>query len=488
MSPTRRRLLAFLGMFAWVLSACAEGTSGSPSDRRSQGDERDDWNVVVVMVDTLRAENLGLYGHHRDTSPNLDAFARANIWFENARSQAPCTFPSANTVLTGRFTTEFLGRPGAFMGIGPETPSLAQILSDEGYATVAVSASPIVRKTPSNFNPSGGYDPGFSVFDERCLWNHASCINGRAFEYLSILREPFFLYLHYMDPHGPFQPPETWPRRFAGPDDAYPEHIRRGNPNPIANAIYKGSGEADTAWTMDQVNHLLDLYDEEIAYFDTQFQELLDRLEESGLAERTILFLVADHGEEFLEHDGIKHCHTLYDTEIKTPVILALPPGALGPSGESAARRVTAPVANQSVVPTVLDLLGLDLGDHGVGGGEGVPATGWAPSLVPLLAGETDEGGLVYSAWGTRRGVFDGRHKLVYHLEDGRFEMFDLERDPGELSDLLEGVAEGAEPEPFRPLKRSLFQFLIDTESGAAAGAAAGRKTEDALRALGYLQ
>jgi arylsulfatase A-like enzyme len=466
-----------------ALVACDGGSvQTAPSGRAA---EPADWNVVVVMVDTLRAENLGLYGHQRDTSPHLDAFARANIWFDNARSQAPCTFPSANTVLTGRFTTEFLGRPASFMGIGPETPSLAQILSDEGYATVAISASPIVRKTPSNFNPSGGFDPGFALFDERCLWNHASCINDRAFETLSILREPFFLYLHYMDPHGPFQPPETWPRRFAGPDDAFPEHIRRGNPNPIANAIYKGAGGADEAWTMAQVDHLLDLYDEEIAYFDTQFQELLDRLEETGLAERTILFLVADHGEEFLEHDGIKHCHTLYDTEIKTPMVLALPPGA---PGGGAARAVSAPVANQSVVPTVLDLLGIDPTDHGVGGGEGVPATGWAPSLVPLLAGETDDNGLVYSAWGTRRGVFDGRHKLVYHLEGGRFEMFDLESDPDELDDLLEGVAEGSEPEPFRTLKRALFQFLIDTESGAAAGAAAGKKTEDALRALGYLQ
>ncbi|HZI63486.1 MAG TPA: sulfatase-like hydrolase/transferase, partial [Thermoanaerobaculia bacterium] len=193
-------------------------------------------NVVLVLVDTLRADHVGAYGYGRPTTPNFDAFAAQGILFERAWSQAACTFPSVNSLLTSRYPARFLGQPGGAMGIPPEQPALPEILGRAGYATAAVSASPIVRRTPTRFNPGGGFGRGFERFDESCLWRDASCVTARARAELGQLRPPFFLYLHYMDPHGPYQPPAGAPRRFAG-KCAGPDFICRGDPNPIARML-----------------------------------------------------------------------------------------------------------------------------------------------------------------------------------------------------------------------------------------------------------
>ena len=192
---------------------------------------------------------------------------RSAALFTSSRSQASCTYPSVNSILTSRPPTVFFGQPGDAMGIPATVPSLAEILRRRGFHTVAISASPIVRQHPTRFNPKGGFDRGFDVFDEQCLWKSADCTTAEAIPHLKRDRDaaaqPLFLYIHYIDPHGPYSPPLPHPREFAtGPTDK--EFIRRGDPNPIADHLYKGG--PDPHVTPDDMRYLVGLYDDEIAY------------------------------------------------------------------------------------------------------------------------------------------------------------------------------------------------------------------------------
>ena len=426
-------------------------------------------NVVVVLVDTLRAQNLGLYGYERDTSPRLAAFAREALLFEDVRAQAPCTFPSVNSILTGRDGTRFWTQEGTRIGIPEATPSLAEVLGREGYATVAVSASPIVRKTPTRVNRHGGFDRGFDLFEERCLWRDARCLNDFALRYFEVLREPFFLYLHYMDPHDPWKPRE--PRWSKAPYEGDKSFVEAGNPNPIVQLLLR-EPEAGAGVTDRDLAHLTNLYDDEIAHFDERFGELLEGLQRSGLLDRTTLAVVADHGEEFLEHGYIKHCNALYDTEIRTPMLLRLP-------GVAGGRRIAAQVANLDLMPTLLDYLGVEAPDLELDG----------TSLRPVIERRLDDGEELhdteFAAWGVYRAAKAGRFKLIMDLQSGEVELYDLEADPGETEDLA-----SERPEEVRRLQRAISTRLREVEGVADARQALrrGESARQRLRALGYLQ
>lgn len=424
-------------------------------------------NVVVVLADTLRAQNLGTYGYERETSPNLAAFAREGLLFEDARAQAPCTYPSANSLLTGRDGTAFWIQEGTRIGIPEGIPSLPEILDERGYATVALSASPIVRKTPSEHNQFGGFGRGYDVFDERCLWDDASCLNERALEYLDVLREPFLLYVHYMDPHDPYQPPEA--RWSAEPYDGKP-YVAAGDPNPILPMLAELRRDPDAPFLIDDRDrrHLVNLYDDEIAYWDAHFGELHRALAERGLLERTAVAVVSDHGEELLEHGHVKHCGTLFDTEIRTPFLLRLP-------GVAGGRRVSHPVQNLDLVPTLLDYLEIDA--------EGVRLDG--RSLRPLIEDGEPVHEHVISAWGSLRSVRSESYKLMMDLATGRVVLYDLAADPGETHDLSK-----THPREVKRLQLVLSRWMREVEEAPDDDEALrrGREAAERLRALGYVQ
>jgi len=429
-------------------------------------------NVIFVLVDTLRADHLSAYGYARDTSPNLDAFARGSVFFRDARSQAPCTFPSVNSILTSRYPTAFLGQPNQAMGIPERIPSLAEILRLRGYRTVAVSASAVVRNTPSQHNPSAGFGRGFEVFQEDCVWKAAACVNRQALPFLQRSgagesgkdERPLFLYIHYLDPHGPYNPPHGHPFRFAKgtPAKAF---IRNGNPNPIGDMLYKGA--PDPGVTPADLQHLIDLYDEEISYFDSQWVYLLEALEDGGWLDDSIIVFAADHGEEFLEHGHIKHCRTVFDTSIRVPLFFHLP--------GVAARAVEQPVQNLDIVPTLLDYLGL-------------PATGLTLEGESLRSAiETGKVGdpHQYGFSGPYRSVADGRYKLIQDLGGEAFWLFDLQKDPGEKHDVL-----ATDRRDFHRLREALGGWLARTEGQGRADESLrkAREAEEKLRSLGYIE
>ena len=451
-SISRSLLAAVVALLGWG-AGCVPGGSGEA------------WNVVIVMVDTLRADHLSLYGHHRETSPVLERFARGAQVFTRAQSQAGCTFPSANSLLTSRSPFLFVaGRAEHGMGIPPGVPSIARLLSDRGYSTLAVSASPVVRVTPSWANDGGGYGDGFDTFDETCFDRQdASCVNGRAFELMEDLREPFFAYLHYMDPHAPYHPPLHHVRRF--PDVDYRSRfLNVGNTIPVARMVYKG---ADFEMTPADVEQMRILYDEEIRYFDRQLEGLLGRLEERGALERTLVVLLSDHGEELLDHGHIGHCRSLaYQTVLATPLVLYVPgePGAVRPQLAQ----------NLDVVPTVMDYLGFDRGELGFEG----------RSLRPAIEEGRRVNRYAFASQGSVRTVRDRRFKLMLDIERGESVLYDLEADPGETVDVA-----AAHPRVAEALA-SVLEGRVERLEGSVGSQRSlelGDELQRHLEAVGYL-
>jgi arylsulfatase A-like enzyme len=422
--------------------------------------QRGRWNVIVVLVDTLRADHLGAYGYGRPTSPNFDALAAQSYLFTEARAQASCTYPSVNSLLTSRYPSRFLGQPEGRFGIPDHVPTVGEILGARGWSTAAVSASPVVRKSPTRFNPGGGFERGFGSFDEECLWHPAACVNNRGIAAAERLREPFFLYLHYMDPHGPYDPPQPFRKQFRM-GRTKQRWAARGDVNPLQRAL-DGTGEPVRYGPAD-VRFLQGLYDGEIAYFDAQLGKLVDGLRERRLLERTILVVLSDHGESFLEHGKVKHCQSAYDSEVKVPLLMRLPSQRHG-------ERLAGPAQILDVVPTLVDLLGLPVDGRGFEG----------RSLLPRLEGEPAGEALAFSMIQRERAVAGPRYKLLAELGSDRWQLFDLQRDPGERHDV-----KGEAREAFAKLRAALQEQLSRTETPEVTRFAL--EAEARLRALGYL-
>jgi arylsulfatase A-like enzyme len=419
-------------------------------------------NVVVILADTTRADRLSLYGYGRETTPRLARLASSAVVFEAARSQAACTFPSVNSILTSRYPFHFYDQPLGSWAIPAETKTMAEILKGHGYATFAVSASAVVRATPSKVNKVGGYAAGFDVFDESCVDRDAACVSGRAVALTAASQQPFFAYLHFMDPHHPYRPPDAFRHHFAKPI-AGDDRLRRGDPGRILTSLYKRKEGRD--WSR-EIAYLSDSYDDEIRYLDFELEHLLAKLRAASDGRDTIVVFASDHGEDFFEHGDLMHCRTLHDTSIHVPLVMWLP----GVPGE----RVATPVQNLDIVPTLLDYLGIDATPYGLEG----------RSLRANIEGDTTSVP-VYSAQSSLRAVVEGDDKLVYDLESTQAQLFDVTKDRAENDDLATMRADRA-----KALEESLLTRITATEGGGDTRRAerVSRKVQDRLRALGYLE
>ena len=459
MTAMRRSLLVLLFVSVLTISVVSCRPASEPDPVPSMP------NVIIVLVDTVRADHMSLYGYERKTTPFIDEFASEAMVFERARSQAACTFPSVNTLFTSRYAFDFYRQESGEMGIPDEYPTLAEILRAQGYRTIAVSASPIVRNTPSKENPSAGFGRGFEVFDETCLWNTAQCVNNRALKLLDGLEEPFFIYLHYMDPHAHYSPPKSYSRQFAGPYEGH-DFIAAGHNKEIAEMLFADGPEVKI--TDRDIQHLVDLYDDEIGYFDGQLQKLFNLWQGQGLIDRSVVVVTSDHGEEFLEHNQVGHCRGLWDTLTRVPLVMRLPDVEGG-------RRIEAPVQLIDIVPTLLDNIGIDFPAFEA---EGV-------SLVGLFEGDIPIRQYAYSDQSRYRSTDDGAWQLILDGEASTATLFSLTSDPLAQRDLFSG----SHPEVER-LSNALNLWLKETGQwlNFDAALAASKAKEEELRALGYLQ
>jgi choline-sulfatase len=343
-------------------------------------DTAERFSVVWIVLDTVRADYLGCYGHDRPTSPRIDALAREGLVFERAVSPASWTLPAVASMLTGLYA-ESHGVLHTEHKLGPGALSFVEVLAGAGYTTGAVVSG--------TFTDSfWGFDQGFDEYDDLGMVVDDAVggsteiaamearahrrvtspeVTGRALDFLERNQDRrFFLLAHYFDPHQDFVEHAGFSERF-GPRPAADGRFGRYDPDPAATARLRG------------------LYEGEIAFTDHHIGRLLERLSDAPFAENVVVVITADHGEEFYERQWLGHGNTLFNELVRVPLVISVP--------GVAARRVTDPVTTVDLAPTLLELCGLG---SEFGQGESLvrlfeaagPARAVYTSLFPSLAAE----------------------------------------------------------------------------------------------------
>jgi arylsulfatase A-like enzyme len=379
-------------------------------------------NLVLISIDTLRADRLGCYGHDRPTSPTIDALAGRGVLFADASAPSPWTKPSHASLFTGLYP----GRNGVTTMDGvlsAEATHLAERLAEQGFETLAVVNSRLLAES--------GLERGFSRLEHvpyRQGNRRGSPVTATAIEVLEHRDRgrPLFAFVHYMDVHSDYASLPAYEQRFTGKYDGYADGSTQ--------QLYRyslGLFRMDD----DDAAHLLDLYDAGIRQVDDRLGRLFAYLERDGLLEDTLIVLVSDHGEEFLEHGGVLHGHSQFQEVVRVPWIMAGPSVADG-------RSIGLPVSLIDVAPTVLDLLGIPAAEGLDGVSLGRLVRGGTPSLERrTLFYEADvvwpPPGPGISPMGSRRAARRGRYKLHYDVESLNAGLFDLDEDPGETVNVI---------------------------------------------------
>jgi len=448
-------------------SSPAEGLGAGGSGARQAGVRP---NILVYLVDTLRADRLGVYGSGRGLTPRLDAFAEDALVFEQALAASSWTKPSVATLLTG-LDPLVHGVEQPEDGLPGEVPLLAELFRAAGYRTGAVG-------TNAHITAESGFARGFEHFELLLDEPHdALAVHRRAAAWLDEIKgsgdAPFFLYLHTIDPHAPYEPPEAYRRRFA-PDVSNPgigsfDSIRALAAHRIPRTPQV---EAD----------LRALYDAEVALADDGFGQLLDLLDRRGLGGTTAVLFLSDHGEAFFEHDVNGHGWDLYNEVLHVPLLLRLPPALRAAlPGREGAGRVSTLATHLDVAPTLLALAGLPL-----------PETlrrQSSPGRNLLARVDEGSGPRVFS-----HQDYEGRSGASlawgpWHLIEplnGRFapatELYDRGVDPGETRDLAR-----ERPVLRGTLRRLLREHLAGAEPLGATPLTLDEATRQRLEGLGYL-
>lgn len=438
--------------------ASVPGSSPEPEARSAPADRP---NLIVYLVDTLRADHLGTYGYESAVTPNFDRLAAQSTLFEQVVAQSSWTRASVASMVTG-FEPHIHRVQDRMDALSSDALTLAEMLSAAGYTTIGVV-------TNGNVGPKFGFDQGFDLFTrpERPRYR-SSDVNERIFELLEegALEEPFLLWVHTLDPHHPYEPPEEF-RRGPAEDPAV---LELGTSESL-KSFRRGEREVNDS-IREQV---ISLYDSEITCNDHYFGLLVERLKERGLWENSVVVLVSDHGEEFWEHENWGHGHTLFGEQLSIPLIVKEP-------GQREPRRVTSLVQLTDLAPTLLDWAGVP-----------VPASLPGRSLrdAPLSVDPAAERP-VYShldldhrtaaavtelEWKLivpRSGPY-GRRPMVFRRADDPSDSRALRNpDPvvaGYLSRLLRGWEEGESGETLEAVEATLDPALVEE-----------------LKALGYLQ
>ena len=415
-----RRLLPT--SLALLVAACGDGRSapGRTAGRSTSTP------VVLVSIDTLRADRLPAYGYKGVETPAIDALARDGVLFENAYSHSPLTFPSHSSLLSGLLPPEHGVRNNIGYKLKPEHATLAALLRGRGYATGAFVSAYVLRR-------STGLDQGFDAYDEVSTARGAKAVgevqrDGRetvahALEWLrGAAQKPFFLFVHLYEPHTPWTPPQEQLARYG--------------------ATYEG----------------------EIAAADAALGRLLDGLRQLGRYDDALVVLVSDHGEGLSDHGEAEHGILLYREALHVPLVVKLP------KAERRGSRETAVAGLRDVLPTVASVVGIEK-----------PAAAHGRNLLEAAGAESAS---VYSetyyprihlGWSELRSLVDAR----YHLIDGpRPELYDVARDPAERSDVLSDKPQTA---------TAMRVAIARSASDFVAPAPATREERERLQSLGYL-
>jgi arylsulfatase A-like enzyme len=416
-------------------------------------------NLILISIDTLRADHLGAYGYAKDTSPHLDRLAHRSVVFRTAVAQAPTTLPSHAVLLTSRYWSA-TNLPGERPPVPDEWVTLAELLQAQGFATWGfVDGGFMGRRF--------GFAQGFEHFDDRPL--HVAGILGNVERWLDTHAPPrFFLFIHCYDVHSPYQPPPPFDTMFE--DVPYP-----GDFAPTAKNL-----EDVVQWrrtlTPEDLRHVVALYDGGIRYTDEQLGRFFESLERRGLLDTSVLVLLSDHGEEFLEHGSMLHWQMHFTPNLHVPLIFSIP--------GHASRSVEGPAELADFLPTVLELLGLP--PHGDAMGR---------SLVRRMEhADARDGSIAYaesfSPTVPLRTVVSDHYQLHYNLQTGEKRLFDIRTDPRATTDLVKrepGVT-AALLAVLQERQRRVTEVKRHDGAGAPEPLPLDPATREQLRALGYVE
>ncbi len=408
-------------------------------------------NILLITLDSVRADVLGSYGYERDTTPNLDVFAQRCYRFTRAFGQSYYTGPSHAALLTSLYPRSH----GAFtndLALDRAHPHLATYFRGRGYRTAAFVNVGLLGRA---FH----YDEGFGVFEER---EGDGAVLAPAVAWLVAQgRRPFFCWIHCNDVHSPYTPPPPFDRRYT-------------TPTPPARVLLEHDA-LYAAWnaktlTAEEVQWAKDQYDAEVHSLDDQLGLLLARLQGTGLLQRTIVVVTADHGEGFhLTGGRFGHGYYLYDDVVRVPLLLYVP---LAPWRLQPARRIDALVQGIDLAPTLVELTG-----------GRVPSVLQGASLVPLLRGtrQAVHDDLILGV-GWRRepvAVRSLRWKFINDTNQPPDELYDVEHDPGETRNLLT-----EDPTLAEPFAERLRQWRAQTPEYRAAGSQPSATIEEVQRLM----
>ncbi len=356
-------------------------------------------DILLIVIDTLAADHMSCYGYHRDTSPSMDSLAASGRIWLNMQAQAPWTLPAMASILTG-LTVKTHGcrhYDDASYGLDPRLPTLATILLEDGYRTAAfvninyLGEAYGMSKDFEHFRiDDEGHGRARATVDSLFAW-----LDGENYD------EPFFVFFHLFDPHLPYDPPEGFDTCFEP-----------GGTSGITEWKQNALGE----WYPLQAPHLLNLYDGEIKWIDSQLGRLFAGLRERNLTDNLLIILTADHGEEFLQHGDWGHGNNLYQHALHVPLIMTGPGIHEGTADSGIAGQM-------DILPTILTFAGVAVPD----GVEGLDLFGEIPVDRPVYSSG------VFSD-SAHASVVSERRKVIWSPVDDNSEMFDLDNDPAEMS------------------------------------------------------
>jgi arylsulfatase A-like enzyme len=449
-------------------------------------------NVLWITMDSCRPDHLGCYGYTRAHTPHIDAIAAQGWVFTQAIAQASATRYSVPSMATGRYPLRVPSRTFAFRP--PDAhPTLAEILEKSGYGSCVISDEhPVVRCAK-------GFQQILRISKDTAERTHA-CL--KIIDQLK--EEPFFIWLYYWDPHTPYAPPERFRTLFEPTplQQPHPPEQRITIPGQRRIPIRDRNGmlQSDLV-VMKRINflrdvvpteldrqHLINLYDAEIAHVDEQIGLVIEKLTSEHLWDNTMVLITADHGEAFGEHQRYYHGLSLFDEVIHVPLIIK-PPG-LAVDG----RNIAAPVRNVDIMPTVVDVCGASI-PRGLDG----------ISLQPFVGDRNWPGCPAYSEiYYQERGFQEhllisfrtAEYKLITDLVQATTELYDLGSDPRERHDLLQPTTGGAKVPSAEQREQNLRKALLAHLDLEDLTVLADRKltrqmdeeTREQLRSLGYIE
>jgi len=420
--------------------ACSEPASRKP-------------NLILVSLDTLRADRLGAYGYDRPTSPSIDVLAARGVRFARAYSTAPWTLPAHMSLFTGLSPEKHATTRWARV-LPEEIPTLAEVLRSQGYRTFGHTSGAFV-------SPTYGFGRGYEEYNQRLTGFQIELNNVRARIESLPPDDPYFIFIQTTSVHCPYAVLPHHEKAFRTQPRLKGENL------PISCLV--DPTEVNLSET--EYRTMSDRYDASIRTADDHIGEFVDFLDARGELDDTYLVLFSDHGDEFGDHGSVFHGHSLYEEMLHVPLIMI--------GGDAAPGVVKERVSLIDFMPTILDLLGID-----------APASE-GRSLAELIRSpkarqDEDTERPLFSAADQLvriRGVISGRHKLILDLKSGEVDMYDLEADPMERTDIA-----ASEPEIRDRLRGLLDQQLQKSPRGKASKADLTPDHVEELRALGYVE